>query len=113
MLRRVELNGRDASNGGEPWSIRQTAVYHNLSEHTSPKEKPRKANLKSTFLLIAPSENVEWHRSQYLENTTGAGKTISQVVPWNLHQILIADSMRGWMDYMASLEERLKDRVSQ
>jgi hypothetical protein len=109
MLRRVEPNGRAATEGESEWSIRQTAVYHKLM--TSNQETVSKTvDFDSTFLLVAPSANAEWQMGKYLNQRvleyTGMPSS------WNIHRILIADSLRGWMDYMASLEARLKCQVS-
>lgn len=99
MLRRVELNGRSREHDQEPWSIRQTAVYHKLtSSHTPTTDR------KSTFLLVAPSTNVESQFERYLDQSP-----ISHALPWAIHLLLVAESMRGWMDYMSHLEERLKE----
>lgn len=114
MLRRVELNGRDGAGGEPPWSIRQSAVYHKLATPNSnicigsnvqigPNFQIGTAEPKSTFLLVAPSENAE----QQIASNCSHNGTLS---PWNMHRILVADSLHGWMDYMTHLEHRLKDR---
>jgi hypothetical protein len=115
VLRRVELNGREVT---EPWSIRQTAVYHKFlpeaeSSYNTSSELTKKNRIqpsKSIFLLLAPSSNVEWMFSNCLDQSLP--DELSLLSPWNVHRILIADSLQGWMDYMASLEKRLKDQVS-
>ena len=108
MLRRVELNGRAITKGESEWSIRQTAVYHKLMI-SSQETVSSMINFDSTFLLIAPSENAEWQMGRYLnQRVSEYGGMPSS---WNIHRILIADSLRGWMDYMASLEARLKRQV--
>jgi len=33
------------------------------------------------------------------------------VSPWNIQRLLLADSLKGWPDYMASLQKRLKKQV--
>jgi len=33
------------------------------------------------------------------------------VAPFNVHRLLIADSLKNWQDYMASLESQLRDQV--
>lgn len=98
-MRRVEDNGRGPDNGN--WSIRQTAVYHNLGED--------KTNEKSTFLMVAPSPRSELLYNQYLQQSTTESHRISV---WNIHRIIIADGVKGWGDYMASLENSLIARVS-
>lgn len=119
VLRRVELNGREETEGGHgPWSIRQTAVYHKFFPEgqfssDSSGELAKKNSFgpsKSMFLLLAPSSNVEWMFSSCLDQSRP--DELSLLSPWNVHRILIADSLQGWMDYMASLEKRLKHQVS-
>ena len=116
ILRRVELNGRAATGGENPWSIRQTAIYHKFSRNrdavngSSNGTAPASVKSKSMFLLIAPSENAESQFSKCLEQSIlDDGLALS---PWNVQRILVADSLRGWMDYMGSLEQRLKEQVS-
>jgi hypothetical protein len=108
MLRRVELNGRAITEGESEWSIRQTAVYHKLRSSNQETES-NTIDFDSTFLLIAPSENAEWQMGEYLNQRVSEYHGLPS--PWNMHRILIAESLRGWMDYMASLEARLKRQV--
>lgn len=110
MLRRVELNGRAQTDDDNPWSIRQTAVYHKLSTPKVQNASSPMDQAKSTFLIVAPSENAESQFAQCLnQSKEEEGVSLS---PWNVHRILVADSLRGWMDYMAYLEKRLKDQVT-
>jgi hypothetical protein len=118
MLRRVELKNRAVVEGDSPWSIRQTAVYHRLESNIKGCDNPHPEESKvapvesrSTFLLISPPENVELQFVDCLEQNTS--KDDSPLSIWNTHRILIADSLRGWMDYIAYLEQRLKHQVSQ
>jgi hypothetical protein len=109
MLRRVELH--DARPGYDnPWSIRQTAVYHKLSVPKNDAKGQRMTEAKSMFLLVAPSKNAGSVLSECLSNSTT--KESDAMSPWSIHRILVADSLRGWMDYMAYLEKRLKEQVS-
>lgn len=85
-----------------PWSIRQTAVYHKLNIPSDFKQS------SSTFILIAPSKKFESQLSQSLELSKIDERAIGQ---WNVHRLLIADSLSGWMDYMAWLEEGLREQV--
>jgi hypothetical protein len=117
MLRRVELKEREVAEGDSPWSIRQTAIYHRLEPRAQaislPKQEQSSAVLtecRSTFLLVAPSKNVELQFVETLHQTTTPAQT--PLSAWTTHRILIADSLRGWMDYMAYLEQRLKHQVS-
>jgi hypothetical protein len=101
MLRRVELHGRDLAEGQSPWSIRQTAVYHRVMHPTDP-------NFKSMFLLIAPSERVETQLRNWLHRAISNDAKFS---PYTLHLLLVNDSLRGWIDYIAWLGNQLKEQV--
>jgi len=102
VIRRVELNHRGNS---DPWSIRQTGVYHGIGTSTSVKPpRLRQMDLQSKFLVIAPSKNAESKIGQYLEQSALSKSSIS---PWNIHRIIVSDSLAGWQEYMASIETRL------
>jgi hypothetical protein len=115
VLRRVERHLRELEDGQSPWSIRQTGVYHKLSapadfEHSRQahsRSSPEQSS--STFILIAPSQNFEAQLSQSIELSISDDRAIG---PWNIHRLLVADSLGGWMDYMTWLEEGLKKQVS-
>ncbi|KAE8444552.1 hypothetical protein EG329_014476 [Mollisiaceae sp. DMI_Dod_QoI] len=116
MLRRVELNGRARTEDDNPWSIRQTAVYHKFSIPNTQKNYPKDIQQKpkrptSTFLLVAPSENAECEYGRTLKESIS--EDAGTLTPWNVHRILIADSLRGWMDYMAYLEKCLKKQSNE
>lgn len=104
ILRRVELNGRVLTEGQSPWSIRQTAVYHRLHFNENDSVESLQ-DVKSTFLLIAPSHNAEQRLRQQLELSNRC-----TIVSCNIQRLLVADSLRGWMDYMAWLETQLKEQ---
>ena len=111
MLRRVELKNREVAEGDSIWSIRQTAVYQRREPCIQPQQNSIvRVESRSTFLLVSPSKNAELQFAEYLNETTGIAAPLSV---WNTHRILIADSLRGWMEYMAYLEKRLKHQVSQ
>lgn len=111
ILRRVELHGRELTDGQSPWSIRQVAVYH---KWTSGAENSSKSNItkaripQSTFLLIAPSLVAQRHMTRAVESANETGNDIST---WYIHWFLIAESMGGWADYMAWLEKQLDEQV--
>src|SRR6266516_3593889 len=73
ILRRVELNHRELTEGQSPWSIRQTAVYHKFNPNPNPSKSlithsiPPSKMSKSTFLFIAPSQTLEGLLSKSLE----------------------------------------------
>jgi hypothetical protein len=102
VLRRVELNHRLLAEGQSPWSIRQTAVYHKFAMTPDSKQS------SSTFILIAPSPKLESQLSQSLDLSKSDERAIG---PWNVHRLLVANSMNGWMDYMAWLEETLNEQA--
>jgi hypothetical protein len=104
MLRRAEINGRGDLEGQKEWSIRQTAVYHRLESSAQQQKKP-----SSTFLLISPSKNAQVQLAEVLERSVQNEYYVS---PWNIQRLLVADSLKGWPDYMASLEKQLKEQVS-
>ena len=103
VLRRAEDNGRE-ENEDESWSIRQTAVYHKFTRGLVEAD-----DRKSMFLLVAASSHAEDLYNQYLQNSVSDER---QITAWNLHRILIADSVKGWTGYLASLEKRLTEKVS-
>ena len=107
VLRRAEMNGRGDDEGQTEWSIRQTAVYHQLHSSTAQRRTP-KPQPSSTFMLIAPSKTVETQLAGALERSL---QNHFYVSPWNVQRLLVADSLKGWPDYMASLEKQLKEQV--
>jgi len=61
------------------------------------------------FLLIAPSESVE---SQLRSGLHTAILSDANSSPYILHLLLVSESLKGWIDYMAWLENQLKEQVS-
>ena len=111
MLRRVEYNRRKPLTDRNSWSVRQTAIYHQLSSSevsSMPREGKAKQTFctqnKSIFLLISPSKNANEHLHKCYE--------LSCASPWILQRLLVADSLSGWSDYMACLEAELKTQAS-
>ncbi|KAH8774172.1 hypothetical protein BGZ57DRAFT_763271 [Hyaloscypha finlandica] len=92
VLRRVELKNREVAEGDSPWSIRQTGVYHRLEPKTN------------------ACETLQQEQNKTSLQTTSAGEALLSV--WNTHRVLLADSLRGWMDYMSYLEQRLKHQAT-
>src|SRR6266496_559674 len=111
ILRRVERNGRSNPEKLESWSIRQTAVYHQYMKErdncdtldVTPNTVTE--NLQSVFYLICPSSNGEQQIGKYLQMCNTGEHEIS---PWRLQSLLVADSLKGWTDYMACLQHELK-----
>lgn len=104
VIRQAELNGRGGTN---PWSIRQTAVYHGrrFNAHSG---LPISKDTPSVFLMIAPTINAETRVAEYLEESS---MNKQEMCPWNVHRLIISDSLLGWPDYIASLEARLREQV--
>lgn len=100
VLRRVELNNRVLSEGQVPWSIRQTAVYHKFTPN---------GTRKSTFILIAPSATGE----SMLDESLDLGmETPDALAPFNIHRLLISDSLRNWQEYISYVDDQLTEQVS-
>jgi hypothetical protein len=106
VLRRAELHGRTLLDGQSPWSIRQTAVYHQYNLDTNSQHDHE--TQRSTFLLIAPSPCVVNKISQCCDIGVIHPHAIS---PFSLQSILVADSLKGWMRYMTWLEGELNKQV--
>ncbi|KAJ0417851.1 hypothetical protein BJY00DRAFT_288799 [Aspergillus carlsbadensis] len=100
VIQRVEQNGRLTSES--PWSIRQTGVYHKLTQSERNLEAA-----KSLFLLVAPSSTAE---KGVLDALSGSEPGCGDSIGWALsvHGCLVSESLIGWVDYMCSLEEQLK-----
>lgn len=108
VLRRAELHGRTLSEGQCPWSIRQTAVYHIVHRpfSTSPNH-PTTGDPQSKFLLISPSKAVE----RKIERLLGLASSWEEATHYSvIHSVLVTDSIKGWMGYIAWLEQDLKER---
>ena len=115
ILRRVERNGRSNPEKLESWSIRQIAVYHQYVKERDNCDtldvttNTATENLQSVFYLICPSSNAEQQIGKYLSMCNTDEHAIS---PWRLQSLLVADSLKGWADYMACLQHELKMLVS-
>ncbi|KAF7870272.1 hypothetical protein EAF04_004020 [Stromatinia cepivora] len=106
VIRQAELNGRGGTN---PWSIRQTAVYHGRRPDAHTNLPVTVKNTPSMFLIIAPTVNAEIRISKYLEESAINKQEMS---PWNVHRLIISDSLLGWSDYIANLEARLREQTN-
>ncbi|KAF7954189.1 hypothetical protein EAE96_005320 [Botrytis aclada] len=106
VVRQVELNRRGGTN---PWSIRQTAVYHGRKPDENPSLPVSVRGAPSMLLIIAPSSNAEMRMTAYLEERAADKR---QTLTWNLHRLVVSDSLSGWQDYMASLEARLREQTN-
>lgn len=113
VIRRAELNHNKPSEGQIPWSIRQTAVYYQChplpAKHSDLKPAtPLVSNPRSTLLLISPSQSIDRKIGGLLESALVDEGSTSPCV---LHSLIVAESMSGWMDYTAWIEQGIKERV--
>ncbi|TGO38123.1 hypothetical protein BHYA_0081g00190 [Botrytis hyacinthi] len=106
VIRQVELNGRGGTN---PWSIRQTAVYHGRRPDETSSLPVSIKTAPSILLIIAPTSNAEMRMTAYLEERAADKQQVSS---WDLHRIIVSDSLSGWQDYMISLEARLREQTN-
>ncbi|KAI9642073.1 hypothetical protein NHQ30_009944 [Ciborinia camelliae] len=106
VLRQAELNNRRED---VPWSIRQTGVYHAIYSPVPRDSKQQTLGPESIFFLLCPTKHAKSQLDRCLQGSL-ASKPI--LLSWNVHRILVADSLRGWMDYMANIEEKLRDQTN-
>ncbi|KAI9036742.1 uncharacterized protein KD926_001376 [Aspergillus affinis] len=102
VIRRVERNNRPVELGECPWSIRQTGVYHKL------RYPNRDSPDKSMFILVAPSRSAE----NCIETCFREASSEKEIMKpaFTVHERLVMDSLKGWMEYMAWLEEESKQK---
>lgn len=103
VIRRVERNNRSVEQGECPWSIRQTGVYHKLRYPDSASPD------KSVFILVAPSRVAEDDIAACFQEASPEKDTMKP--GFAVHERLVMDSLKGWMEYMAWLEEESKQKV--
>jgi hypothetical protein len=91
----VELNNR--GDGKDPWSSRQTVVYHKL-----------KSNSKaSTWILVTPSRTAELRLDRYVKTC----QSLSAMNPFEIHLILLDTALANWRPYMVALTELVNTLV--
>ncbi|KAL1642203.1 hypothetical protein SLS58_005543 [Diplodia intermedia] len=109
VIRRAELNHRALSDGQEPWSIRETAVYHRYCNHDNNSHGPIVASTSSrptsTALLVSPSKPIEGKINLVLEKSLTEEEAANPCV---LHSLIVADSVKGWLGYISWLEKHMK-----
>lgn len=96
-MRYVELNGR---NRGDPWSVRQTAVYHQLSLDTK----------RSRWIILQPSESVRTRlkyvlKGEYLNDRSSG---FDCLVP---HMLFLSAMVANWQEYIEHLHSELSRLV--
>lgn len=112
VIRRAERNHRKLTEGQTPWSVRQSAVYHRYDPPADEllfSNSVSNLNFRSTLLLVSPSKLIERKIGRLLEL---ALSDEGSVAPCIIHSLIVADSIRGWMDYISWLEKYVKDKVS-
>jgi hypothetical protein len=91
-LRYVELNGYGCQK--EPWSVRQTAVYHNFKGDNE------------TWIFISPSPLIESKASEHIEQFKE--KDIEEVNPFELHLKLVTATLSNYRLYESLLLQLAK-----
>lgn len=91
-----------------PWSTRQTGVYNAIYSPVGLDLLQRNLGPESRFVFICPTKSAKSQLDLCLKSSFPGEHGI---LSWDVHRILIADSLRGWMGYMASVEEKLRDQV--
>ena len=93
-LRYAELNHRSVQ---DPWSIRQTVIYHKY-----------KANDKSScWVMIAASKRTEVSLDRYIKSC----EDIAQLNPFEIHLIVLDTALANWRPYIVGLTEKLTQQV--
>lgn len=93
-LRYVELNHRKESN---PWSVRQTAVYHRY----------KLDQRSSTWVLIATSVSAERHLDRYIKSSD----SLATLNPFEIHLIILDTALANWRPYIVDLTEKITKQV--
>lgn len=93
-LRYVELNNR---NPAEPWSIRQTAIYH----------KFRAISKASTWVMVSASKRAEQCIDRYVKSCVD----LSPLNPFEIHLIVLDTTLATWRPYIVSLTEKIRQQV--
>lgn len=93
-LRYAELNSRQST---EPWSIRQTAIYHRF----------RANSMASTWVLISASQRAEQCIDRYVKSCVD----LSPLNPFEIHLILLDTIIANWRPYIVSLTDRIRQQV--
>ncbi|CZR64137.1 uncharacterized protein PAC_14034 [Phialocephala subalpina] len=93
-LRYVELNNH--GNQKEPWSVRQTGIYHKFEGSTE------------IWVFISPSPLIESKAVEHIDQIKE--KCIKGVNPFELHLKLIIASLSNFRWYIKSLVERAAEQ---
>jgi hypothetical protein len=107
VIRRVEPNNSTTDKGVCPWSIRQTGVYHKMVYPNRHSQNSIRST--SVFILIAPSHAAEKSIAHCLPENVSQDDTFGQ--DFLIHECIVKDSLKGWIDYQAWLEAESKQIV--
>ena len=95
-LKYVELNSRSSSS---PWSIRQTAIYHQYAY--------KHDRYFSTWLLVAPSKGTKQSVETYVKQSSD----LSTLNPFEIHLLILDGSLANWRPYIVYLTEKITEQV--
>lgn len=95
-LKYVELNHRNPNN---PWSTRQTAVYHQFScgQETN----------SSTWVLVATSKRTKHSVGRYVRGSSD----LTALNPFEIHLIILDTSLANWRPCIVYLTEQITKQV--
>ncbi len=93
-LRYAELNKR---GGNRPWSIRQTAIYH---QYTA-------VDKSSSWVMIAPSERIQSSLDLYVGSCTD----LAALNPFEIHVLIVDSALANWRSYIIALTEQITHQV--
>jgi hypothetical protein len=98
IFKYAEKTGRETD---EPWSIRQSAIYHQV----------RYEDQRSILLLISPYKDTRGERSlsDWIENTARDASRIQCML--QVHDELFNIYIDGWREYMKHYESELEELV--
>ena len=95
-LKYVDLNKRSSKS---PWSIRQTAIYHQYACDQHAK--------CSTWLFVALSERSKLSVEKYMTESS----EILESNPFEIHLIVLDNVLANWRPYIIYLTEKITEQV--
>ena len=95
-IRYVDLNHR---NTAKPWSLRQTAVYHQYVAKSG----------ASTWIMVSASINIKRCVDDFVEN---CGDPIN-VNPFELHILILGLLLANWRPYIVHLTQMITEKVGE
>lgn len=97
VLHYMAKNGR---NRGDPWSMRQTAIYQQMCLESG----------RSSWILLHPSKDTRAQLEQELINFKETND--SEQNHMHLHNTFLLSTAHNWEDYLEDLHQQLADLVS-